>query len=150
MNKYHKPIQPDGIYHLFSRAVGSEKLFHNKENYYFFLRKLKEHTSPVCQLYCYSLLPNHFHLLPKINDEASLISSFEEFKKDTYKESEHDLSVFVMERFCNLLNSYTKAFNKVNKRKVALFMDYMKRSKTRNDIDFTTFVWYIHNNAVHH
>jgi putative transposase len=150
MNKYHQPLQPDGIYHLFSRAVGSEKLFPNKDNYYFFLQKLKQHTSPVCQLYCYSLLPNHFHLLTKIQDEACLIRSFEKVKKESYKELEHDLTDFVMERFSNFLNSYSKSFNKVNRRRGALFMDYLKRSKTKNDIDFTAFVWYIHKNAVHH
>lgn len=89
-------------------------------------------------------------MLAKIKDESILISCFEEVKKETYKESKHDLSAFVMERFSNLLNSYTKAFNKVNKRKGSLFMDYLKRSKSESDIDFTTFIWYIHKNAVHH
>lgn len=57
---------------------------------------------------------------------------------------------FVMERFSNCLNSYTKSFNKENGRKGALFMDYMKRSLVRKETDFTNFVWYIHKNAVHH
>ena len=29
-------------------------------------------------------------------------------------------------------------------------MDYLKRSKAENDSDFTSYVWYIHKNAVHH
>lgn len=114
MNQYHQPLLPNHPYHLFSRAVGSEQLFLSEENYHFFLQKLKQHTSPVCRFYCYSLLPNHF------------------------------------QRFSNFLNSYTKAFNKVNKRKGALFMDYLKRSCVNNDRDFSNFVWYIHKNAVHH
>ncbi|MBC7416539.1 MAG: hypothetical protein H7325_00095 [Pedobacter sp.] len=29
-------------------------------------------------------------------------------------------------------------------------MDYMKRSLVKSDEDFTTFVWYVHKNAIHH
>ncbi|MFZ4798977.1 MAG: transposase [Bacteroidia bacterium] len=150
MTDYHQPLLPDQTYHLFSRAVGSEKLFMSADNYLFFLQKLKQHTSDVCQIYCYSLLPNHFHLLAKINDEASIIKHFEEVKKVIYQPNTHDLSDFIMERFSNFLNSYTKAFNKANKRKGSLFMDFLKRSKVNKENDFTSFLWYIHKNAVHH
>lgn len=150
MKQYHQPLLPNHSYHLFSRAVGNEKLFLNTENYLFFLQKLKQHTANVCQLYCYTLLPNHFHLLVKINDEESVIQHFETVKKTSYQPLQHNLSDFIMERFSNFLNSYTKAFNKVNNRKGALFMDYMKRSIVNEASDFTAYVWYIHKNAVHH
>lgn len=150
MSKYHQPLLPDRIYHLFSRAVGNEKLFLANENYYFFLQKLKQHTAHVCRLYCYALFPNHFHLLAKINDEQTIISHFESVKKVAFQPLSHDLSDFVMERFSNLLNSYTKSFNKIHKRKGALFLDYMKRSAVNKDTDFTNYIWYIHKNAVHH
>lgn len=150
MTNYHQPLIPGNSYHLFSRAVGNEKLFHSVENYLFFLQKLKEHTSSICALYCYSLLPNHFHLLARINDEESLVKKFKEIKKTTYDSNKHDLSDFIMERFSNFLNSYTKAFNKMYQRKGALFMDYMKRSMVNHDADFTSYIWYIHKNAVHH
>ncbi len=75
---------------------------------------------------------------------------FKEIKKRAYEEWKDDLPDFVMERFSNCLNSYTKSFNKVNSRKGALFMDYIKRSKVFKETDFTNFVWHIHKNAVHH
>ena len=150
MSQYHHLLLPSGTYHLFSRAVGSEKLFLTTENYLFFLKKLKKHTSAVCKLYCYALLPNHFHLLAKMNDEESIIRHFEEVKKITYQPLQHNISDFMMERFSNFLNSYTKAFNKTYNRKGALFMDYMKRSEVNEESDFTAYVWYIHKNAVHH
>lgn len=150
MPPYYQPLLPDNIYHLFSRAVGSEKIFLSSDNYPFFLKKLKQHTCGVCSFYCYSLLPNHFHLLAKIKDEASVIKHFEEVKKTAYQLLQHDLPDFIMERFSNFLNSYTKAFNKTYKRKGALFMDYMKRSVVNKSSDFATYIWYIHKNAVHH
>lgn len=81
MNKYHQPLLPDHTYHLFSRAIGSEKLFLCEENYRFFLEKLNKHTSPVCGIYCYALIPNHFHLLARVRDEETIIQHFEEVKK---------------------------------------------------------------------
>ncbi len=101
MSPYHQPLMPDESYHLFSRAVGNEKLFLSSENYLFFLRKLKQHTANVCQLYYYSLLPNHFHLLVKINDCETIIKNFEVVKKKAYLPLKHNLSDFIMERFSN-------------------------------------------------
>lgn len=150
MTTYHQPLLPGGIYHLFSRAVGSEKLFRSEENYLFFLRKLKYHTSGVCRFYCYALLPNHFHLLAKINDKETILNHFREIKKVSFNQEKHNLSDFIMERFSNFLNSYTKAFNKMYKRKGALFMDYLRRNKAEENEIFITFAWYIHKNPVHH
>ncbi len=150
MSNYHQPLLPGQIYHLFSRAVGSEKLFITPDNYFFFLQKLKQHTASVCNFYCYSLLPNHFHLLARINDEETIARHFEEVKKAKFNPEQHYISDFVMERFSNFLNSYTKAFNKVNKRRGALFMDYLRRSIVNKDSYFATFIWYIHKNAMHH
>lgn len=150
MGNYHQDLLPGHTYHLFSRAVGSERLFLNAENYRFFLRKLKQHTAGVCRFYCYSLLPNHFHLLGLIIDEAEIESHFREVKKKEFISSEHCLSDFIMERFSNFLNSYTKSFNKSYNRKGALFLDYLKRSVVMQESDFISFVWYIHKNAAHH
>jgi putative transposase len=150
MNQYHQPLFPNQTYHLFSRAVGSEKLFLSPDNYLFFLQKLKQHTSSVCKLYCYALLPNHFHLLVKIDDDETVIKHVEEIKKVVYQPNQHNICDFIMERFSNYLNSYSKAFNIKHQRKGALFMDYLKRSKVNLSTDFTNYVWYIHKNAVHH
>jgi len=150
MNNYHQALEPDQIYHFFSRAVGNEKMFLSNENYLFFLKKLKQHTASVCSFYSYTLIPNHFHLLGRIHDEETIIRHFKEVKKTEFDFLQHSLHDFIMERFSNCLNSYTKAFNKMHKRKGSLFMDYIRRSKVENDSDFTSFVWYIHKNAVHH
>ncbi len=150
MNPYHQPLIPGESYHLFSRAVGNENLFLNPENYRFFLHKFHHHTNNICDLYCYSLLPNHFHLVVRIKVQEIVVEQFQFVKKKNYEPLKHDISDFIMERFSNFLNSYTKAFNKFNNRKGALFVDYMKRSKVNEVSDFTSFIWYVHKNAVHH
>ena len=146
MNKQYTPLLADQFYHVFSRAVGSEKLFIAKENYLYFLRRMKHHILPVVDVFAYSLLPNHFHLLVRIKQMETLKVYFENRKSKLLNE----LPGFVMEQFANWLNGYTKAFNKMYNRKEGLFIDYLKRSEALTDTDITSSIFYIHKNAVHH
>ncbi len=150
MPDYHVPLSPSNTYHIFSRAVGNEKLFRSAENYRFFLARLVVYVLPVADLFTYSLLPNHFHLLLRIKEENTIKDQFKQRKKIPFHENVHSLPDFIMEQFSNWLNSYTKAFNKRYERKGALFMDYIKRSRVEKESDFASCVFYIHKNAVHH
>ena len=85
-----------------------------------------------------------------MKEEDEVRKQFEIVKKIKFNPLQHDVSDFIMERFSNFLNSYSKAFNKVYKRKGALFMDYLKRSTVNKSSDFTSYIWYVHKNAVHH
>jgi hypothetical protein len=89
-------------------------------------------------------------LLVRIKSTETIIPFYEEVKQKPYDPLVTDLSDFIMERFSNWLNGYTKAFNKMYRRKGALFMDYLRRSHAKNDADFAHFVFYLHKNAVHH
>ena len=60
------------------------------------------------------------------------------------------VSEFIMERFGNLLNSYTKSFNRRNNRKGALFIDTMRRVEITDDAQLGAIIFYIHKNSVHH
>jgi REP element-mobilizing transposase RayT len=150
MPNYHGPLIPGETYHLFSRAVGFEKIFYSDENYRYFLSRYEHHISPIADLYTYALIPNHFHLLPRIKPVETIAQYYEVIKQKPYHPVETDLSDFIMERFSNWLNGYTKAFNKMYRRKGALFMDYLRRSPSKNDSDFCNYVFYLHKNAVHH
>ncbi len=55
-----------------------------------------------------------------------------------------------MERFLNLFNSYTKAYNKTYNRKGALFINYLKRVELKDEAQFGATIFYIHKNTVHH
>ena len=150
MPDYHEPLIPGETYHLFSRAVGNEKLFLSDENYRYILARLFYHIGPVAELYSYSLLPNHFHLVVRIKQSDDVVVHYEMVKRKQYHLMDTDLSDFIMERFSNWLNGYTKAFNRMYQRKGALFMDYLKRSHAKDGADLTSFLFYTHKNAVHH
>jgi len=61
----------NGWYHIYNRGINRQKIFFNKENYLFFIQKLKrcflekqkEQEQEHAQLIAYCLMPNHFHLL---------------------------------------------------------------------------------------
>ena len=149
MPDYHIPLLPGNTYHLFSRANGNEKLFLNNNNYAFFLQRLEKHTSPIADLFAYNLLPNHFHLMMQMKSAEVIEQHFQEVKKEK-KFMAEIAPDFLMERFSNCLNSYTKAFNKMYNRKGALFMDFLRRVEIQSDDQFRQTVFYIHKNAVHH
>lgn len=149
MNKYI-PLYPDTVYHLYNHANGSEKVFREFENYHFFLEKMKLHLLPVMDVYAYSLIPNHFHLVVKTKGEDAITQEFQKRKGVDFDEKIHNLSDFIMHRVGNLLNTYTKSYNKVYKRMGSLFMANTKRTTAARLEDVLTFIFYAHKNAVHH
>jgi len=142
-------LQPDKIYHIFNRAVGDEKLFRSQENYAYFLKKVEEHLLPVMKFFTYSLLPNHFHLMVRVRNKNEIIGLFKKVKRIDFDSNRHNLEEFIMERVSNCFNSYTKAYNKFYSRVGGLFMP-TKRSIATIDGDITSFILYVHKNAVHH
>jgi len=111
MIDYHIPLLPGDHYHIVSRAIGDEKIFREQTDYDVFFSRFEKHVLPVAEIYCYCLLPNHIHFLVRIKDEPDITRYFKKIKKvNDY--SYDKLSEFIMERFSNFLNSYTKSFNK--------------------------------------
>jgi REP element-mobilizing transposase RayT len=149
MADYHIQLLPGKTYHLLSRAIGDEKLFRETTNYYFFLSRMQKHLSPVAGILAYCLLPNHFHCMIKIKDEHFLKDEFARVKKNKLFTPEL-APRFVTERVGNFLNSYCKAYNKMYRRKGALFIDYCRRVLIEDDQQLGNTLFYIHNNPVRH
>jgi putative transposase len=73
-------LEPDGIYHIYNRANGSELLFLSDDNYRYFLEKFNQYIHPVADVFCYCLMPNHFHFLVRIKPERDIIEIIEKWK----------------------------------------------------------------------
>ena len=149
MPDYHIPLVPGKSYHIFSRAIGSEQLFKEERNFAFFLQRIQKYILPVTDIFAYCLLPNHFHSLMRIKKIDVIKKHYEEMKPGKTFIPD-GTSEFIMERFSNFLNSYTKSFNKAYRRKGALFIDYLRRVEIETEAQFTNTVFYIHKNSVHH
>ena len=63
-------VYPGAVYHITQRAPGREIIFAEDEDYLTFLSGLKKTVKKFdLNLFCFSLLENHLHLLLQIKDE---------------------------------------------------------------------------------
>ena len=141
-------MEKDIIYHLYNRGNNSQKIFFSRDNYLFFLQKIRKHLFPHCDILAYCLMPNHFHFM--IHANANSIK--------TKKYGKGVANIF-SENLRIMLSSYTQAINKERNRTGSLFQQNSK-IKPLNDIfhgkiskpsnighDYYCF-HYIHNNPV--
>ena len=132
-------FEKDKIYHIYNRS--NEKLFYSRNNYIFFVKKMKKLLFPICDILSWCLMPNHFHLLIQAN-EKSVENINEKHRKDV---------VFLQKNIGVLLSSYTQAINKQENRRGKLFAHNTKAicindSVNNNYIENCFF--YIHQNPV--
>jgi REP element-mobilizing transposase RayT len=138
---YRTRFEPDGIYHVYNRAVDRKPLFVVPDNRRYFLQKLKHHTSSVLDVYAYNLLGNHFHLLVRVKSETGL----------THRHGPiTDVHRMVSNAFRKLFQTYTLAFNQQQGRIGTLFQTPFKRATIPNDEVLIQELWYVHANAVLH
>ncbi len=129
-------LEPDCFYHIFNRGNNKENLFIEDENYLYFLKLIKNHLTPIVDLYSYCLMKNHFHLVLKIKTK-------EEIEKKIPIEKIH-------QPFSNLFNAYTKAINKKYNREGSLFKVRFKRERINTENYLRNVIIYIHLNPVKH
>ena len=112
----------DTIYHIFNQGNNKQNIFFERENYLFFLKKIRKHLSPHAEILCYCLMPNHFHLLivPKEKGlELSKAIKPSKSGENIYQQNlSHQIGV--------MISGYTKAINKRYNRSGSLF-----RGKTK-------------------
>ncbi len=83
---------PVTFYHIYNRGNNKQDIFSRRENYLYFLKKIRKHLLPHLDIVAYCLMPNHFHILAYTKSDI-----------DHEKFSE-DLKI--------MLRSYTRAINK--------------------------------------
>ncbi|MDA3905864.1 MAG: hypothetical protein PF484_07300, partial [Bacteroidales bacterium] len=55
------------IYHIYNQGNNRQRIFLNRENYLFFLKKVKNYVLPYADILAWCLMPNHFHFLVLVN-----------------------------------------------------------------------------------
>ncbi len=67
------PFEPGKFYHVYNRGNEKKDIFFERENYLFFLRRLKQGVEKWGALVVgYCLMPNHFHLMLQESAEANI------------------------------------------------------------------------------
>ena len=63
-------IHEPGIYHIYNRGNYQQKIFFNKDNYFYFLRKCHQYLKSVSEVLAWCLIPNHFHFLIEVTERS--------------------------------------------------------------------------------
>lgn len=154
--KYLADFQEHAVYHVYNRTNNNEKLFLNDENRNYFMRRYHQFLSPFADLYCWCLLPNHFHFLIRLKSE-------EEVNRYLWQKPAHNQTIserkyldgnllhgeLIEICFKNFFQSYALSFNKMYNRKGNLFYRPFKRILVQNN-HFTQALVYIHANPLKH
>lgn len=120
-------FEKEFLYHIYNQGNNKRRIYFNKGNYLFFIKKIRKYILPYADILAWCLMPNHFHFMLFVREtEIEVINSeampqSHRLTKTTKKRSLND-SIAIM------LRSYTRAINKQNEFTGSLF-----RNKTKAD-----------------
>lgn len=138
-------FEASNIYHVYNRGNEKQTIFFNRENYIFFLRKIRNEWLPYCNILAYCLMPNHFHFLIMPNALAC---------KPVYLKEKETHMQYLSKAIGKTLSSYTQAINIEQERTGNLFQKKTKSkliSTNENDVSLEYLlagVYYIHANPL--
>lgn len=117
---------PENYYHIYNRGNNQQEIFFEDENYRFFLQRLHHYFTPAgIDLIAYCLLPNHFHLLVRLQRELDFSNTMRSFS-----------------------TSYVKSFNLWHRRVGHLFQCDFQASHVDAERYLTHHCRYIHLNPM--
>ena len=122
-------------YHFYGRGNNRERIFCERDNYLFFLRRVGEYLSAVLDIVAYCLMPTHYHLLVGVGQTSDVSEASE-------------VSAGVSGAMQRLGISYTKAMNKRYHRTGALFQGGYHRKHIGENEYLVHLSRYIHLNPV--
>ena len=141
-------FEPSTVFHVYNHGNADDNIFREEKNYLFFLKRFAHYIVPVARVYAFCLMPNHFHFMVQIRSKEEIRDYFRKHGKDL--SGFQNLTGLVSKQFSNLLNSYTKAFNKKYNRRGKLFLNSLERKPIRKSTYFKRLIYYIHQNPVSH
>ena len=69
---YAADFSEGGIFHVYNRTNNKELLFKSPANRLYFLKQFEKYLHPFLDTFCWSLLPNHFHLLVRVKTKGEI------------------------------------------------------------------------------
>ena len=132
-------FEQHNIYHIYNQGNNKQKIFFIKENYYFFIGKIKTHVLQFADILAWCLMPNHFHIMVYVN-YPELIAGVTDNCSETHPmTSSHRMSapLSLNNSIAILLRSYTRAINKQENRTGSLFKPHTKAECLTNSSGIT-------------
>ena len=133
-----KPLmqfEQSNLYHIYNRGNNKQPIFFKRDNYLYFLNKVKKYISPNCDILAWCLMPNHFHFLIHANTNTLKLVKETPLKINSLTEG-----------LRLLLSSYTLGINVQLNRTGNLFQQktksnvFLKEMKIMGILLFNTFI----------
>ena len=115
---------PGHLCNIYNRGIQQIQILFSKENYLFFLKKMRKTISPFCEFLSYCLMPDHFHWLVRARTELEMLRIREKFRpiSQNYPKNFSNLNNAIGV----LLRSYTRAIQKQERFTGSLFQQKTK------------------------
>jgi Transposase and inactivated derivatives len=121
-------FEEENLYHIYNQGNNRQSIFFSRDNYLFFLKKVREYILPHADILAWCLMPNHFHLMVYLHtlvidvdaDSDGFTQSETVTKHKQLKQRDFNASIGLM------LRSYTRAINKQEDMSGSLFRSSTK------------------------
>jgi putative transposase len=114
------------MFHLYNHSVNEINLFNERDDYLYFLSKMKKKLIPKeVEIFAYCLMPNHYHFCIRQNSETPIYSLIN-----------------------SIAVSYSHHFNSKYKRKGKLFFGKLQHKRIKDEKYLIQLCKYIHFNPV--
>lgn len=133
--RYADPLLPGRLYHVYSRGNNRENLFRCADDYALFRALMWEHLAPVADLFAFSFLPNHFHLIAQWHASSALPEAYRDRPSQPVS---------------NWLNAFVRRTNRHRDRVGALFQRPFGRVPVRDEAHRHVLGVYVHINPQRH
>ncbi|NPD45734.1 transposase [Lentimicrobium sp. S6] len=128
--KIKTPLEPGKVYHIYNRGNNHQKVFFKGSDFSLFLENLSKYLTDYCSIYAYVLIPNHYHLVLRVNDDLEV----------------NELS----NRFLKFSLSYTNKINFEESRNGSLFLSHFRRIHVDTEDYLRRLIFYLHHNPTKH
>src|SRR5438105_93566 len=126
-------FEENKIYHVFNRGNQQQKIFFKRENYLFFLQKIRKDLLPLCDLLAYCLMPNHYHLMLEVQGlttPSGLTNSSSGQTTESRQTTMHPLS----RKIGTLQSSYARAIQNQENFTGSLFQQKTKAVELKTEL----------------
>jgi putative transposase len=132
-------FETGNLYHIYNQGNNRQKIFFSRDNYIFFLNKIKRHLLPHADILAWCLMPNHFHLMIYVKDviianealphgvtRSHPVSRVKEIDLTPSHPVSRVKEINLNNNIAIMLRSYTRAINKQFDRSGNLFRESTK------------------------
>jgi len=107
------------IYHVYNRGNNKQRIFFTRNNYLYFIGKMRQSLIGNCDILAYCLMPNHFHILLRPNEQGCGLVTAGGLANPTVQQ-------VLSRKIATMQSSYTQALQKQESFKGSLFQQKSK------------------------